>query len=64
MSLEVIATGVSRFTVRTVVLLETGVELHVPIQTPLVLEEASTVSAFKAQLVSMALLVNLQEAKP
>lgn len=64
MSLEVVATGVRRLTVRTVVLLETGVKLHVPVQTPLVLEEASTVGAFKAQLVSMALLVNLQEAKP
>lgn len=61
--LEVVTSGEGRVTLPTVVLLVAGVQLDVAVPAALVLEQAATEGAAEGELVTVTLLVALEEAQ-
>lgn len=59
---EVIAAGERGVTFATVVFLVTGVQLHVPVPTALVLEEAAAEGTAEGEFVAVTLLVTFEKA--
>lgn len=61
-NLEVITAGESGVALATVVLLVTGVKLHVSISAAFVLKQATAKCTAERELIAVALLVTLEEA--